>query len=265
MKELQRLVRSFIFLLPRRRKEFEDFGVDFEFYLCFPQEIRKLEYFELDLFLDVPCFASSKWRGEKIPTMKVAFLVPSVLLAIFVVVLLHYLLDFFFFNVFKTKAHSFPPGPWAWPVVGNLFQLGEFPHQTLARLAQRYGPLMHLRFGPMHTMVVSSPAMAKEFLKTHDHLFQDRQLFLSTEILNDNCSIATSSGAYWRHLRKICLTELFSPKRLQSFQAMRSKELNSTMKSIRIQAGEGKLLDLNFQLTSLTSNIMTQALFRKRL
>jgi hypothetical protein len=265
LKELQRLVRSFIFLLPRRRKEFEDFGVDFEFYLCFPQEIRKLEYFELDLFLDVPCFASSKWRGEKIPTMKVAFLVPSVLLAIFVVVLLHYLLDFFFFNVFKTKAHSFPPGPWAWPVVGNLFQLGEFPHQTLARLAQRYGPLMHLRFGPMHTMVVSSPAMAKEFLKTHDHLFQDRQLFLSTEILNDNCSIATSSGAYWRHLRKICLTELFSPKRLQSFQAMRSKELNSTMKSIRIQAGEGKLLDLNFQLTSLTSNIMTQALFRKRL
>jgi hypothetical protein len=265
LKELQRLVRSFIFLLPRRRKEFEDFGVDFEFYLCFPQEIRKLEYFELDLFLDVPCFASSKWRGEKIPTMKVAFLVPSVLLAIFVVVLLHYLLDFFFFNVFKTKAHSFPPGPWAWPVVGNLFQLGEFPHQTLARLAQRYGPLMHLRFGPMHTMVVSSPAMAKEFLKTHDHLFQDRQLFLSTEILNDNCSIATSSGAYWRHLRKICLTELFSPKRLQSFQAMRSKELNSTMKSIRIQAGEGKLLDLNFQLTSLTSNIMTQTLFRKRL
>jgi hypothetical protein len=41
-------------LLPRRRKEFEDFGVDFEFYLCFSQEIRKLEYFELDLYLDVP-------------------------------------------------------------------------------------------------------------------------------------------------------------------------------------------------------------------
>jgi len=253
-------------LLPRRRKEFEDFGVHFEFYLCFPQEIRKLEYFELDLFLDVPRFPSSKWRGENFPTMKVAFLVPSVLLAIFVVVLLHYLLDFFFFfNVFRTKAHCFPPGPWPWPVVGNLLQLGEFPHQTLARLAQRYGPLMHLRFGPMHTMVVSSPAMAKEFLKTHDHLFQYRQSFISTEILNDNCSIGTSSGAYWRHLRKICLTELFSPKRLQSFQAMRSKELSSTMKSIRIQAGEDKLVDLNFQLTSLNSNIMTQTLFRKRL
>ncbi|CAN5960930.1 unnamed protein product [Sphagnum jensenii] len=188
-----------------------------------------------------------------------------VLLAIFVVVLLHYLLDFFFFfKVFRTKAHCFPPGPWPWPVVGNLLQLGKFPHQTLARLAQRYGPLMHLRSGPMHTMVVSSPAMAKEFLKTHDHLFQYRQLFIATEILNDNCSIATSSGAYWRHLRKICLTELFSPKRLQSFQAMRSKELSSTMKSIRIQAGEDKLVDLNFQLTSLTSNIMTQILFRKR-
>jgi hypothetical protein len=253
-------------LLPRRRKEFEDFGVDFEFYLCLPQEISKLEYFELDLFLDVPRFASSKWRGEEnFPTMKVAFLVPSVLLAIFVVVLLHYLLDFFFFNGFRTKARCFPPGPWPWPVVGNLFQLGESPHQTLARLAQRYGPLMHLHFGPMHTMVVSSPAMAKEFLKTHDHLFQYRQSFISTEILNDNCSIGTSSGAYWRHLRKICLTELFSPKRLQSFQAMRSKELSSTIKSIRIQAAEGKLVDLNFQLTSLTSNIMTQTLFRKRL
>ncbi|GLJ32051.1 hypothetical protein SUGI_0645410 [Cryptomeria japonica] len=63
------------------------------------------------------------------------------------------------------------PGPPAWPIVGNLFQMGETPNESLFSLSQQYGPLMTLRLGMKATVVVSSSAMAKEVLKTQDQVF----------------------------------------------------------------------------------------------
>ncbi|GLJ09020.1 hypothetical protein SUGI_0100090 [Cryptomeria japonica] len=76
---------------------------------------------------------------------------------------------FFFFFLYKLRSNGrklkLPPGPRPWPVVGNLHLLGNLPHQALAALAKKYGPILLLRLGSVPTVVVSSPAMAKEFLK----------------------------------------------------------------------------------------------------
>ena len=43
-----------------------------------------------------------------------------------------------------------PPGPWSWPILGNLPTLSrskKLPHQTLRDLAAKYGGLMYLRMG----------------------------------------------------------------------------------------------------------------------
>ena len=48
------------------------------------------------------------------------------------------------------QAPKKPPGPWAWPIVGNLptISLGKkLPHQTLRDLAAKYGGFMYLRLG----------------------------------------------------------------------------------------------------------------------
>jgi hypothetical protein len=135
--------------------------------------------------------------------------------------------------------------------VGNLFLLGSSPHQTFARLAQKYGPLMYLRLGSCHTIIVSSPAMAKEFLFTHD---QYRRPSTIHKILNNGSTLGQSSGPLWRQLRKICVIGLFSTKCIHSFQAVRMKEIRSTMKDIKIKAQEGKVVDLDFQLSLLATN-----------
>jgi hypothetical protein len=153
--------------------------------------------------------------------------------------------------------------------VGNLLQLrqgGKNLHKTFASLAQRYGPIVYLRLGSVHTVVVSSPTMAKEILKTHDREFQYRpKQGLAAEILMGNNGMAMSTGGpLWQHLRRICSTEFFAPKLLQSFESMRTKEINSTINDIHMESGEGKVVDLRFRLSSLSINILTHMMFRKR-
>jgi len=161
-----------------------------------------------------------------------------------------------------------PPGPWPWPVVGNLLQLcqgGKNLHKTFATLAQQYGPIVYLRLGSVPTVVVSSPMMAKEFLKTHDQEFQYRpKPTLAAEILMGNKGMVTTGGPLSQHLRRICFTELFATKHLQSFESMRTKEINNTINDIHMESEEGKVVDLKSRVSSLGINILTHMMFRKR-
>ncbi|CAM6075255.1 unnamed protein product [Sphagnum tenellum] len=162
------------------------------------------------------------------------------------------------------KSQKLPPGPWPWPVVGNLFMLGKSPHTAFARFAEQYGPLVYLRLGSAHTLVASSPALAKEFLQTQDHVFHARPPSLAFTILTGNAGVAVSSGSTLRFLRRICVNELFTAKRLELFQPMRTAEIHAMIKDIYVEAQDDKVIDLNFKLASLSTNNITQMLFRKR-
>ncbi|XP_051133845.1 salviol synthase-like [Andrographis paniculata] len=124
-----------------------------------------------------------------------------------------------------------PPGPRKLPVIGNLHNLIRFrpPHQVLADLAAEYGPMMHLQLGQISTVVVSSPHVAKEFLKTHDITFANRPLFFATNIsCYGHSDIAFAPyGEYWRQLRKICTIELLSSRQVQSFRPLREEEFSN--------------------------------------
>lgn len=68
-----------------------------------------------------------------------------------------------------------PPGLWALPIIGNLHMLGnQLPQRNLSLLAKKYGPIMSMRLGYVPATVVSSPEVAKLFLKTHDTVFGSR-------------------------------------------------------------------------------------------
>lgn len=155
-----------------------------------------------------------------------------------------------------------PPGPTKLPIIGNLHQLGELPHYSLWQLSKKYGPIMLLQFGVgAPTVVVSTAEIAREFLKTHDIDCCSRPFFIGSAKLSYNRrDVAFSQyGDYWREIRKICVLEVLSLKRVQSFQFIREEEVDLMIDCLA--ASQSRPIDLSKRLMSLTANIICRVAF----
>ncbi|KAK4438520.1 Trimethyltridecatetraene synthase [Sesamum alatum] len=164
----------------------------------------------------------------------------------------------------RRKKLNLPPGPKPWPVIGNLNLIGSLPHRSLHQLSQKYGPLMHLQFGSMPVVVGSSVEMAKVFLKTMDVNFASRPKTAAGKYTGYNySSIAWSPyGPYWRQARKMCLIELFSTKRLESYEYIRVEEINSLLRNLFKSSGQPVLL--KDYLSIMTLNVISRMVLGKR-
>ena len=172
---------------------------------------------------------------------------------------------FFLLNVWRKTYSRLPPGPPGWPILGNLFQLGNNPHETMFHLATKYGPLMCLSLGMKTTVVVSSPAMAKEVLKTHDHIFAGRTVMQSVKTLSyDKSSLIWAQyGSHWRMLRRISNTEHFNVKRLEALQYLRRDQVFRTIQNILQQSIKGKSLNIADTMVHSAINLLGNMAFGK--
>ncbi|CAL9027536.1 unnamed protein product [Prunus brigantina] len=161
------------------------------------------------------------------------------------------------------KRPNLPPGPKPWPIIGNLNLIGRLPNQSFHKLSQTYGPIMQLKFGSYPVVIASSPEMAKQFLKTHDHIFASRpQTAVGRYLTYGYLNVTWAPyGPYWRQARKIFLTELFSSKKLESFQYIRVEENRAFIS--RLYALSGKAVVLKEHLSRLTLSIMSRIVFGK--
>ncbi|KAM7464685.1 hypothetical protein LguiA_032806 [Lonicera macranthoides] len=165
----------------------------------------------------------------------------------------------------KRKNKKLPPGPPKLPLLGNLHQLGSLPHRALWQLSQKYGPVMFLKLGGVPTVIISSAESAKEVLKVHDLDCCSRPLLAGTGKLSYNyLDIAFAPyGEYWREMRKISALELFSTKRVQSFQSIREEEVGLLVDSFVQSSSLGCAVDLSRKLLTLAANITCRVAFGK--
>jgi hypothetical protein len=169
----------------------------------------------------------------------------------------------------RRRKYNLPPGPKPWPIIGNLNLIGTLPHRSIHALSKQYGPLTQLQFGSFPVVVGSSVEMAKFFLKTHDVVFTDRPKTAAGKYTTYNYSDITWSpyGAYWRQARKMCLTELFSAKRLESYEYIRSEEVLALLRDLRrgaSAAGTGRALVLKDYLSTVSLNVITRMVMGKK-
>ncbi|KAL3537116.1 hypothetical protein ACH5RR_000482, partial [Cinchona calisaya] len=188
------------------------------------------------------------------------------------------LVSFLFFLVkiwkrIKTCDHhdttpKLPPGPTKLPLIGNLHNLvgGGLPHHVLRDLAKKYGPIMHLQLGEIPTVVVSSAKMGKEILVTHHPTFAGRPANLATKIIwyKQEDMVFSPYGDYWKQMKKICMMELLSKKRVESFRFIRQDEISKLAESIIQSSGGspgGVLVNLTDKLFDYSSSVICRAAF----
>jgi hypothetical protein len=116
------------------------------------------------------------------------------------------------------RRKSTPDGPRGWPVLGSwgLMQ-GSTVHRELAQRAWEGGAstreLMALSVGATRIVLASDPTVAKHILQSP--VFGDRPLKQAAAQLGFARAIGFApQGPYWRHLRKLAVTHLFSHKQI---------------------------------------------------
>uniref|UniRef100_A0A7N0ZYV5 Cytochrome P450 n=1 Tax=Kalanchoe fedtschenkoi TaxID=63787 RepID=A0A7N0ZYV5_KALFE len=167
----------------------------------------------------------------------------------------------------KRGVSKLPPGPRGLPVIGNLHQLGAKPHQSLAKLAQRYGPIMSLELGQVTTVIISSAAAAKQVMQKQDHLFANRAVPDSLNACNhaESAVIWLSLSPRWRELRKVMNSEIFNARRMEAGVALRQQKVEELLGDVRAscELGEGVLIGEAAFKTSL--NLLSTAIFSMNL
>lgn len=102
-----------------------------------------------------------------------------------------------------TRGQS-PPGPFAWPLVGNVLQMGRLPHLTFMRMACRYGAIFQLSLGRQRVVVLNGEAAIRRALVGLGTRFAGRPDFPSFGLVSGGRSIAFGGCTpQWRARRRL--------------------------------------------------------------
>ena len=154
-----------------------------------------------------------------------------------------------------------PPGPFPWPVVGNLlwFQKNKFSHVVMNEISGTFGPVFTVFLGNMANVVITDPDIGLQILKKHT--FAGRPQFNIGAIFKDNTSdiIMADFGKEWEALRKVG----HKAARMYAVSPQLSPMVSSTVDRIVARVGE-QPFDSEDTFSIMMIAILAQAAFGKK-
>ncbi|KAE8670236.1 Geraniol 8-hydroxylase [Hibiscus syriacus] len=156
-----------------------------------------------------------------------------------------------------------PPGPRRLPIFGNLFDLGDKPHRSLAKLAQAYGPVMSLKLGTLFTVVVSSEATAKEILQVQDLAFSNRTVIDSVRACN-HYEVGLPwlpISPLWRTLRKVCNAHVFNTMKLDANEHLRRDKIRQLIANVGKSCARGEAINIGQAAFDTSINLLSNTVF----
>jgi hypothetical protein len=159
-------------------------------------------------------------------------------------------------------------GPRGLPVFGSIFALSRgLPHSALAAMARAAGPrareLMAFSVGGTPAVVSSCPTTAREVL-AHP-CFADRPVKRSARELMFARAIGFApSGEYWRRLRRIASTHLFSPRRVAAHEPGRQADAGAMLRAIAAEQSASGAVVLRPHLQAAALNNIMGSVFGRR-
>ncbi|XP_076951883.1 cytochrome P450 76T24-like [Bidens hawaiensis] len=169
----------------------------------------------------------------------------------------------YFINISKRHNSRLPPGPYPYPIIGNLLQLTNNPHRDLATLSKRYGPLMSLKLGFRTTIVISSAGMAKEFLKTHDRSFSGRSTRYTARVVDQHKHSMgwLQPGDHWQKLRRIVKEYLISIQHLDASELLRKQKVQELLDHVNQCCTKEKAVNIGGVVFTTSINLLSNIMF----
>ncbi|MBA0740414.1 hypothetical protein Gogos_013616 [Gossypium gossypioides] len=168
-----------------------------------------------------------------------------------------------FRNGRKSSQRKLPPGPWPKPIIGNLFDLGDKPHRSLAKLAQIHGPVMSLKLGSILTIVVSSETTAKEILQKQDLTFCNRTIVDAVRA-SQHYEVGLPwipVSPLWRTLRKVCNTHIFASIKLDANEYLRRNKIQELIANVSESCLKGEAVNIGQAAFDTTINLLSNTVF----
>ncbi|XP_056147498.1 cytochrome P450 1B1 [Lampris incognitus] len=162
-----------------------------------------------------------------------------------------------------------PPGPFAWPLIGNAAQLGNAPHVYFTRLVKKYGNVFQIKLGCRNVVVLNGDSI-KQALVKRGHDFAGRPDFTSFQCVSGGDSLAFGPFSdWWKVHRKVAQStvRMFSTKNESTKKTFERHILCEFRELIHLFAGktrEEKYFQPMTFLVVSTANIMSAVCFGKR-
>ncbi|GAM25815.1 hypothetical protein SAMD00019534_089900 [Acytostelium subglobosum LB1] len=183
----------------------------------------------------------------------------SLLLSLLIIVLFHYS------YTLRKKGGNAPPGPFAWPIIGNLHLIADGrPQIGLFRLYQKFGKVFHIWMGSVYTVVLCEPDVIKEAFINQGSLFNDRPTNLTTHIVGGENNVAFTNGAHWTKLRGIVSKALTKAKTRQ-METLILGQFEKMCEAIQDDIKAGKPFYIRPYLRTISFSVMMTFLFGKEI
>ncbi|KAI3362985.1 hypothetical protein L3Q82_011657, partial [Scortum barcoo] len=162
-----------------------------------------------------------------------------------------------------------PPGPLAWPVIGNAAQLGNAPHLYFARMAQKYGNVFQIKLGCRDVVVLNGQSIRQALVKQGSE-FAGRPDFTSFQYVSNGHSLAFGSTSdWWKTHRKVAQStvRMFSTGNPHTKRTFEHHVLSEVRELLQLFVGKTKAHGYFQPMTYLvvsTANIMSAVCFGKR-
>ncbi|KAH6770216.1 phenylalanine N-monooxygenase-like protein [Perilla frutescens var. hirtella] len=171
----------------------------------------------------------------------------------------------------KTSRLPLPPGPSGYPVVGCLLAMmkSKSTFRWIHKIMEEMNTeIVCIRLGSTNVITVSSPELAREFLRKQDAIFAQRPADSMSARMTSGflTTVLTPSGDQWRKMKKVLVSDVLSPAMHQWLHEKRREEADHLVRYVYNQCRGDGVGDVDVRVATrhYCGNVIRKLVFGKR-